>query len=118
MANKTNKRSIDNFGANLRRLRNEKGFTVEEFAWEIEVSPRLVYDYEDGFKRPRLEKAILISEVLGVSLDDMFLWACHFLFEPAVHVALFNHALRYSHEGENDGNKKKNWTTIIFKSCA
>ena len=60
MANKTNKRSIDNFGANLRRLRNEKGFTVEEFAWEIEVSPRL-------------EKAILISEVLGVSLDDMFL---------------------------------------------
>ena len=45
----------------------------EEFAWEIEVSPRLVYDYEDGFKRPRLEKAILISEVLSVSLDDMFL---------------------------------------------
>lgn len=74
MTNKTKgKRSIDNFSANLRRLRNEKGFTIEEFAWQIQVSPRLVYDYEDGFKRPRLEKAILISEILGVALDDMFL---------------------------------------------
>lgn len=74
MTNNTiSKRSIDNFGKNLRKIRIEKDFTIEDFAWEIQVSPRLVYDYEDGFKKPRLEKAILICEVLGVKLDDMFL---------------------------------------------
>ena len=69
----TRKRSINNFGKNLRKLRIERGFTIEDFAWEIQVSPRLIYDYEDGFKAPKLERALLISEVLGVELGDMFL---------------------------------------------
>ena len=39
---------INNFGENLRRIRIEKGFTIEDFAFEIEKSTRLIYDYESG----------------------------------------------------------------------
>ena len=71
MANTNDKRTVENFGRNLRRLRIEKGFTIEDFAWEIQVSTRLIYDYENGFKKPKVETFVLIGKVLGVSLDDM-----------------------------------------------
>ena len=61
----------DNFGVNLRKVRLERGFTIEEFAFLIDKSPRLIYDYEDGFKYPRLETIIDIALSLDVSVDSL-----------------------------------------------
>ncbi len=69
--NKQNLPSEKNFGRNLRRIRLEKGLTYESFAEMVDVSTRLVYDYEDGFKTPRLETICRIAVALGVSLDDL-----------------------------------------------
>ncbi len=62
---------INNFGENLRRIRIEKGFTIEDFAFEIEKSTRLIYDYESGLKFPKLETLIVIATVLDVTLDSI-----------------------------------------------
>lgn len=62
---------INNFGENLRRIRIEKGFTIEDFASEIEKSTRLIYDYESGLKFPKLETLIVIATVLDVTLDSI-----------------------------------------------
>ena len=62
---------INNFGENLRRIRIEKGFTIEDFAFEIEKSTRLIYDYESDLKFPKLETLIVIATVLDVTLDSI-----------------------------------------------
>lgn len=62
---------INNFGENLRRIRIEKGFTIESFAAEIDKSSRLIYDYENSLKFPKLETLILIARVLEVTVDSM-----------------------------------------------
>ena len=72
MTNKQNSiLDIKNFGDNLRRIRIEKGFTIEEFAFEIDKSVRLIYDYENGLKFPKLETIIIIANVLEISLDSI-----------------------------------------------
>ena len=72
MTNTTNNSlDIKNFGENLRRIRIEKGFTIEDFAAEIDKSARLIYDYENGLKFPQLETLIVIATVLEVTLDSI-----------------------------------------------
>ena len=72
MTNNTNKSlDIANFGDNIKRLRIEKKLSREEFAYQIGVSSRIIYDYEEGFKTPKLETAIKIAIVLKESLDSM-----------------------------------------------
>lgn len=68
---KQNPLDTKNFGPNLRRIRLERGITYEAFAEMVDVSTRLVYDYEDGFKTPRLETICRIAMVLEVSLDSL-----------------------------------------------
>ena len=68
---KQNTLDTRNFGPNLRKARLEKGITYEAFAEMVGVSTRLVYDYEDGFKTPRLETICRIAMVLEVSLDSL-----------------------------------------------
>ena len=58
-------------GSNLKKLRKERKMTREELAARIGVSPRIIADYEDGFKRPRLENFYRISVVLGVTMDSI-----------------------------------------------
>ena len=71
MTNKKNMLSKDNFADNVRRLRIEKGYTIERFAELIDKSPRLIYDYESGLKYPSLDTLILIATVLSVSTDSI-----------------------------------------------
>ena len=72
MTNNT-KHSLDiaYFGENLKRIRTERKLSREEFAYRIGVSSRIIYDYEEGFKTPKLETAIKIAIVLEESLDSM-----------------------------------------------
>ena len=57
-------------GSNLKKLRKERKLSREEFANRIGVSSRIIADYEDGFKTPRLETFYKISIVLGVTMDS------------------------------------------------
>ena len=59
------------FPENLRKVRLEKGMTYEEFAEAVGVSPRIVYDYESGLKRPRLETLVAIANALETSVDGL-----------------------------------------------
>ena len=68
---KQNSLSEKNFGRNLRRVRLEGGLTYEQLAEIADVSTRLVYDYEDGFKTPRLKTICIIAMALDVSLDSL-----------------------------------------------
>lgn len=72
MAN-TNVNTLDiaNFGPNLKRYRLENELTHEQFAELLGVSSRVVYDWEDGFKYPRFQRAVEIANVLKVSLDSI-----------------------------------------------
>ena len=69
----TQKNTLDiiNFGPNIKKFRLLRNLTREEFADRIGVSSRIISDYEEGFKTPKLETAIKISYVLQVSLDDI-----------------------------------------------
>ncbi len=73
MANNDNKTRLDkeNLGKNLRKLRYENNETYEEFAGEIGVSSRLIYDYESGIKFPSLDTLIRIVCKFNVSLDSL-----------------------------------------------
>ena len=68
---KNNTLDITNFGKNIKKFRLLRNLTREEFADRIGVSSRIIYDYEEGFKTPKLETAIKIVIVLQVSLDDI-----------------------------------------------
>ena len=70
----TNQNALDilNFGENLRRVRIKNNLTHEEFAEKVGVSTRIIYDYEDGFKKPSLRTIVVIANVLGVSIDSLF----------------------------------------------
>lgn len=72
MTNK-NERTLDvaNFGPNLKRIRLERGLTHEQLAERLDVSARVVYDWEDGFKYPRFQRAVDIANELEVSLDSI-----------------------------------------------
>ena len=72
MTNKQqNTLDIAYFGDNLKRVRIMRKLSREEFADRIGVSSRIIYDYEEGFKTPKLETAIKIAIVLEVTLDSI-----------------------------------------------
>ena len=59
----------DRIGANVRRIRIEKGLTQERLAEEAELSLTAVQKVETGQSGLRLETLIRIALALGVSLD-------------------------------------------------
>ena len=70
---KNNTLDIRKFGLNLWKIRNEKGMSREALADLIGLTDqRIIYDYENGIKNPKLERALLIAMALGVDLDSMF----------------------------------------------
>lgn len=73
MIDEINTVALDNkvLGSNLKKLRKERKLSREEFAERIGVSSRIIADYEDGFKTPRLETFFRISIVLGVTMDSI-----------------------------------------------
>lgn len=72
MTNENNKTlSVENIGANLLRLRKEHKLSRQKFSDLIDVSTRIVYDYEDGFKIPSLDTLVRIANLYGVTLDDI-----------------------------------------------
>ena len=62
---------MSNFGAILKNLRSNKGFSQDAFAKEIGVHVTNLSKYERNISIPSLEIAKRMAEVLEVSLDRL-----------------------------------------------
>ena len=60
-----------NLGENIYRLRSERGMSQEALAAALEVSRQSVSKWENNSAVPELEKLIKMSEVFGVTLDQL-----------------------------------------------
>jgi DNA-binding XRE family transcriptional regulator len=59
------------FSENLKRIRKEKGMSQEELAELLDVSRQAVSKWEQDMGYPEVEKLLLISRKLAVSLDEL-----------------------------------------------
>jgi transcriptional regulator with XRE-family HTH domain len=59
-------------GARIRELRKRRGLTQEQLAEKLGVDQKHMSKIELGKSYPSLDRLILISESLGVSLPDLF----------------------------------------------
>ena len=59
------------FAENLKQLRNEKQLSQEELAEMLDVSRQAVSKWEQGIGYPEVEKLLLLSNKLRVSLDSL-----------------------------------------------
>lgn len=60
------------FGKRIKEAREKCGYTQAELAEEIGVSQNFLGDIERGIKLPSLNKLIVLSNSLKLSLDTMF----------------------------------------------
>ena len=58
-------------GQRIRHFRRQKRFTQEELAFRIESTAAYISNIEGGKKKPSLDKLAEISEVLGVTVNDL-----------------------------------------------
>lgn len=58
-------------GKNIAKFRKEKNLTQEELAKKICVSPKTLSSYENNRNLPNIEMLILLSDTLGVSINDL-----------------------------------------------
>ncbi len=56
---------------NLIRLRKQKGYSQEELAYQLGVSRQSVSKWESGSSIPELDRLVEISELYGVTLDEL-----------------------------------------------
>lgn len=61
-----------NFGSLVRRLRSERGFLQEAFAFRVGVHRTYMGDIERGEKNVTIKTANKIAKALGLSLASMF----------------------------------------------
>lgn len=64
---------IMEFNNKLYELRKQKGFSQEELANRLNVSRQTVSKWEVGDSTPDMEKLIAISDLFGISLDELVL---------------------------------------------
>ncbi len=59
---------------NLRRIFDEKGYTISEIREEIGLeSAQAVYKWFSGKSLPSIDNLIIISDRLGIPLDDIII---------------------------------------------
>lgn len=59
------------FSENLKKIRKDNNMSQEEFAEMVDVSRQAVSKWESGEGYPEVEKLLLISQELNVSLDSL-----------------------------------------------
>ena len=64
---------LSNISKNLVALRNRRGLSKKQVADILDVSLRTIYDWEDGFKYPKLNNLIQIATLYRVSIDCILL---------------------------------------------
>ncbi|UOE58026.1 helix-turn-helix domain-containing protein [Cytobacillus oceanisediminis] len=64
---------MDAFAQNLRKYRTEKNLSMQELADKLSLASKSAISlYETGKRQPTFETLIRISNVLEVSVDDLF----------------------------------------------
>ena len=58
-------------GRRIKYFRIQKNITQEELAFEINTSPAYISNIERGKKKPSLQKLFEISDILGVTINDL-----------------------------------------------
>lgn len=61
------------FSNRLYELRKQKGLSQEELAGKLNVTRQTISKWEIGDSTPDMEKLIAISELFGISLDELML---------------------------------------------
>ncbi len=59
------------FAENLKKIRKERGLSQEELAELLKVSRQAVSKWEQGIGYPEVEKLLLLSNKLNISLDQL-----------------------------------------------
>lgn len=57
------------FGSRLRKLRNEKGLTLREFADVFNIGKSTVSDYENDKRKPDYNQIVNFASYYGVTVD-------------------------------------------------
>ena len=59
-------------GANIRRLRIERGITVSQIQKYLELeTPRSIFKWQSGATLPNVENLLGLSIIFGVSMNDI-----------------------------------------------
>ncbi len=59
-------------GERIERLRKEKGYTVRDLQEEFEfTSPQAIYKWQKGMSLPTVENLIMLSRMLGTSIEGL-----------------------------------------------
>lgn len=61
----------NNFPGNLKRIRKEKGMSLQKIEDMTGISLHLVWNYETGKTDPGLKNVLRIAETLGVSVGEL-----------------------------------------------
>ena len=59
-------------GEKIAAARKAKGWSQEELGWKIEVSTQAVSKWESGKNEPDKEHLVMLSGLLGLSLEDLY----------------------------------------------
>lgn len=59
------------FSENIKRIRIEKGLTQKQLADAINVTRPTISFYESGRVEPSLEKLLMLSDTLKVTVDEL-----------------------------------------------
>ena len=95
------------FNNKLYELRKQKGLSQEELAGRLNVSRQTISKWEVGESAPDMDNLVSISELFGVSLDELVLDKTSEKEQPSVQVV---RSELYSDIKEHiltDDNKKK-----------
>ncbi len=64
-------------GKRIKQLRNESGYTQQQFSELIDISPTYLSDLERGVSFPSVDKLVAIINTLGCHADDLFVDVIH-----------------------------------------
>lgn len=60
---------MNEFGKNLKKIRNQAGYTQDQMAEKLMISSTQYKNYEQGVCYPPIEKIISLCNILNVSAD-------------------------------------------------
>lgn len=60
-----------NFGENLRRVREKRGYTQVQLSEMSGISRRMIGHYETQVKRPSVDKVKKLADALSTSVDEL-----------------------------------------------
>jgi transcriptional regulator with XRE-family HTH domain len=69
---KRNEKFLKAFGKNVRRMRKEKGLTMEALAYESEMEIRQLGRIENGEINTTISTAYILATALGVGMEELF----------------------------------------------